>query len=129
MTWPELMMPCGHRAVALRPAFSSSSKPMSVMKIIASTKVSGHQRRREEGAATSKGILTTAGNLRLEHVNGGCTIGAGDDNRVELVVGSGHEDTHAPMVDDEDDDHFRFRGEIASPTSMIVMKILPMMRV
>uniref|UniRef100_A0A0E0KZU8 DUF834 domain-containing protein n=1 Tax=Oryza punctata TaxID=4537 RepID=A0A0E0KZU8_ORYPU len=70
-----------------------------------------------------------ASNLRLEHVNGGCTVGAVDDNRVELLIGSGHEDTRAPMVDDEDDDHFRFGGEIASPTSMIVMKILSMMRV
>uniref|UniRef100_A0A0E0KZU9 Uncharacterized protein n=1 Tax=Oryza punctata TaxID=4537 RepID=A0A0E0KZU9_ORYPU len=55
MTQPELMMPCGHRAMALQPAFSSSSKPMSVKKIIVSTRASGHQRHREEGAATSKG--------------------------------------------------------------------------
>ncbi|EAZ15510.1 hypothetical protein OsJ_30918 [Oryza sativa Japonica Group] len=49
--------------------------------------------------------------------------GAGDDDRVELVVDGSHEDTRMPMSDDERG-YFRLVGEITSPASMTIMETL-----
>uniref|UniRef100_A0A0D3HJS3 Uncharacterized protein n=1 Tax=Oryza barthii TaxID=65489 RepID=A0A0D3HJS3_9ORYZ len=51
MTRPELMTPYRHQVVALRSAFSSSGKPMSVKKIIALTRANGSIALAWEGAS------------------------------------------------------------------------------